>query len=106
MRAPALASRAARLRRAIASVGSVRNAMPINSPAATRTISSHRGSPAEASGFGSAWRAGRRALAFVAGRLEAGCGAGAGADACGGTGAFFAGTVGVGRGARDPDGAP
>src|SRR5580693_1767602 len=77
MRAPALASRAARLRRAIASVGSVRNAMPISSPAATRTISSHRGNPAEASGFGSAWRAGRRALAFVAGRVEAGCHGGA-----------------------------
>src|ERR1700733_6443836 len=66
----------ARRRRAIPTTGSVRNAVAMRSPAATSTISSHRGRPPTVS-IG-ADRGCRRPLVGVDGRADAG------ADACAG----------------------
>src|ERR1700691_2136535 len=76
MLASAAAARAARRRRAIARTGSVKNAVAMRSPAATRTISSHRGRPPTVS-IG-ADRGCRRPLVGLDGRADAG------ADACAG----------------------
>src|ERR1700691_1205447 len=107
MRVPAAPGRADRLRRAIASVGSVRKAVPMSSPAATSTISSQRGSPATADGFACAGRGCPLAAAGVGGcaaavdRVDAdGC-----ADADGGADAGAFAGVGAERGAGDPAGA-
>src|ERR1700722_884681 len=103
MRAPAAPGRPARLRRATASVGSVRKAVPMSNPAATSTISSHRGSPATVDGFACAGlgcplaTVGATRCAGAVDRVDAGAGAGAGAFADVGVGAW--------RGAGDPDGA-
>src|ERR1700678_1799470 len=73
MCASAAAGRAARRRRAIARTGSVRNAVAMSSPAATSTISSHRGRPPV--GSAGTDRGGRWPL------VDAGAGADAGPDA-------------------------
>ena len=67
---------AARLRRTIASVGSVRNAVAMSSPAATSTISSHRGRPP----VGSAGTDRGRRWPLAGAGAEAAALSGAGAD--------------------------
>src|ERR1700677_1709350 len=74
MFASAAAGRAAPRRRAIARTGSVKNAVAMRSPAATRTISSHRGRPPTVS-IG-ADRGCRRPVVGLDGRADAE------ADAC------------------------
>src|SRR5580692_11084506 len=100
MRAPAAPGRVARLRRAIASVGSVRKAVPMRSPAATSTISSHRGSPATADWL--AWAGRGCPLATVGAGGCAGAVDRADADSggCADAGVFV--VVGAWRAAGDP----